>query len=49
MAPELAGGTHDAKPPSDIFSFGIIAYEMLTGSSPFPEPPITARLTAARS
>jgi serine/threonine-protein kinase len=44
MAPELATGVHDAKPSSDIFSFGIIAYEMLTGRQPFVEPPIVARM-----
>ena len=44
MAPELASGTREAKPSSDIFSFGIIAYEMLTGQTPFPEPPLIARL-----
>jgi PAS domain S-box-containing protein len=40
MAPELAKGTNLAQPPSDIFSFGIMAYEVLTGTLPFEEPPL---------
>jgi serine/threonine-protein kinase len=39
MAPELAhGGAADAA--SDVFAFGIVAYEMLTGRPPFAMPPI---------
>jgi len=44
MAPELASGTRDAQPASDIFAFGIIAYEMLTAEPPFREPPVVARM-----
>ncbi len=40
MAPELSGGTNRAQPPSDIFSFGVMAYEVLTGALPFDEPPM---------
>jgi PAS domain S-box-containing protein len=39
MAPELAGGARGARLPSDIFSFGVMAYEVLTGSLPFSQPP----------
>ena len=35
MAPEVFLGSHDIDARSDIFSLGIIAYEMLTGISPF--------------
>jgi hypothetical protein len=44
MAPELAAGVDDASPASDVFAFGVIAYEMLAGRAPFTEPPVLARL-----
>ena len=40
MAPELVLGGRIARPASDTFSFGVIAYEVLTGSSPFASPAI---------
>jgi serine/threonine-protein kinase len=40
MAPELARGTRDAKPSSDIWAFGVIAHELLTGALPFAQPPL---------
>ena len=46
MAPELLGGANLAQPPSDIFSFGVMVYEVLTGTLPFKEPPL---VMAARS
>ena len=44
MAPELTAGAAAAQPAADLFSFGVIAYEMLTRASPFPEAPLLARL-----
>lgn len=40
MAPELRSGAHQALPSSDVFSFGMVAYEVLTGSLPFEQPPL---------
>lgn len=40
IAPELATGSHLAQPASDIFSFGVLAYEVLTGRLPFAAPPL---------
>jgi len=42
MAPEYVAGSKEIGPPADIFSFGIIAYELLGGQRPFRELPITA-------
>lgn len=44
MAPELAAGVKFAKPSADVFSFGVIAFEVLTGKAPFPEPPALMQL-----
>ena len=38
MAPEQAMGDPGTDHRADIYSFGCLAYEVLTGSTPFPEP-----------
>ena len=40
IAPELARGSRDALPSSDLWSFGVLAYELLTGSLPFARAPV---------
>jgi serine/threonine protein kinase len=42
MAPELAQGSKQARPAADIFSFGVIAYELITKEMPFDVPPLLA-------
>lgn len=42
MAPELAQGSRKAPAASDVFSVGVIAFEILTGRMPFSIPPVTA-------
>ena len=44
MAPELALGSSASGPPADVFAFGVLACEMLTGRQPYAEPPLLARL-----
>ncbi|HEY6458574.1 MAG TPA: protein kinase, partial [Polyangiaceae bacterium] len=44
MAPELIAGTQFIAPPVDMFAFGVMAFEMLAGRSPFAEPPSSAVL-----
>jgi hypothetical protein len=39
MAPELAHGAKSASPSSDIWSFGVMAYELSTGRMPFTTTP----------
>ncbi len=40
MAPELGYGSKNAQPSSDIFSMGVIAFELLMGNKPFALPPV---------
>jgi len=42
VAPEQARNSADAVPQSDLYSLGIILYEMLTGQVPFDDPSSTA-------
>jgi serine/threonine protein kinase len=38
MSPESAGGGRSVDTPTDVFAFGILACEMLTGRSPYATP-----------
>jgi len=44
MAPELAGGADRAGPAADVFSFGVLAFELLADRHPYDAPPIRAIL-----
>lgn len=45
MAPELADGARFTTPAVDIFSFGVMAYELLTRKAPYPEPVALIRMS----
>ena len=40
MAPELARGAREAGPAADVFSFGVVAFELLTKKLPHTSPPV---------
>jgi serine/threonine protein kinase len=44
MAPELSQGADHASPRSDLFSFGMVAYEMLSGKRAYERSVVTALL-----
>jgi serine/threonine protein kinase len=44
VAPELASGTTHLSRAVDVFSFGVVAYSLLSGTPPFLEPPFLVRL-----
>lgn len=48
MAPELWVGSRLAQVSSDIFSFGVIAYELLTRKMPYESPAVRAMLRSER-
>jgi hypothetical protein len=49
MAPELVLGAKNATGAADVFSFGVIAYEILTGELPFDEAPVAALLARRKA
>jgi serine/threonine-protein kinase len=44
MAPELAEGSGHGSTKSDMFSFGLVAYEMLAGRRAYPRPIVMAKM-----
>lgn len=44
MGPELAYGSKNAHTSSDMFSFGVIAFELLKGERPYSFPPVLGGL-----
>lgn len=49
IAPEQASGDSATDPRADLYSLGVVAYEMLTGTSPFGGRPAHELLAAHRS
>jgi serine/threonine protein kinase len=49
VAPELADGPLQLTPAVDVFSFGVVAYRLLTRQMPYVEAPLHARLAGRES
>jgi serine/threonine-protein kinase len=45
MAPELARGARNARPASDMFALGLIAYELLSGREAWAREPFFTALS----
>ncbi len=48
MAPELAGGVRHGGPAADVFSLGVVAFELLSCQLPHTTPPIVTPHVPAR-
>jgi eukaryotic-like serine/threonine-protein kinase len=48
MAPELAKGAQMASASSDVFSFGVVAFELLSKQLPHAAPPVLSGGSPAR-
>lgn len=48
IAPELARGPDALRPASDLFAFGVLAYELLIGRKPYDQPVALAVLEERR-
>ncbi len=44
IAPELVDGPEALSPAADLFAFGVIAFELITGDRPFSRPAAIARM-----
>jgi serine/threonine-protein kinase len=49
MAPEALIGARHAQGPADVFSFGVMAVELLTGARPFGDTPASVALPSGRT
>ena len=47
MAPELSAGARAAEAAADVWSFGVLAHELLARNLPFDTPPLLARAPEA--
>jgi hypothetical protein len=49
MAPELAGGARAAGPTADVFSLGVVAYELFSSQAPFAASNVRGALPILRA